>query len=80
MIATHSLPAGTRSRVRRSIAPLARFALLGATLRGRWSGYRFILGPWRWMLIVYAYDPETDVVAIVTIQDGRAAAAAIAEE
>ena len=28
------------------------------------------------MLIVYAYDPITDVVAIVTIQDGRTSTAA----
>ncbi len=76
MIATHSLPADTRSRVRRAIEPLARFPLLGAPLVGRWDSYRFILGPWRWMLIVYAYDSGTDVVAIATIQDGRAANAA----
>jgi len=78
MIATHSLPADTRARVRRSIEPLARFPLLGAPLEGRWLGYRFILGPWRWMLIVYAYDREADVVAIATVQDGRTSAAATA--
>jgi hypothetical protein len=75
MIATHSLPADTPARVRRSIEPLRRFPLLGAPLAGRWRDYRFILGPWRWMLIVYAYDPGTDVVAILTIQDGRTSAA-----
>jgi hypothetical protein len=80
MIVTHSLPTETRARVRRSIQPLARFPLLGAPLDGRWSGYRFILGPWRWMLIVYAYDAETDAVAITTIQDGRTSAAATASE
>ena len=78
MIATHSLPADTRARVRRSIEPLARFPLLGAPLEGRWLGYRFILGPWRWMLIVYTYDREADVVAIATVQDGRTSAAATA--
>jgi hypothetical protein len=77
MIATHSLPADTTARVRHSIEPLRRFPLLGAPLGGRWRDYRFILGPWRWMLIVYAYDPGADdVVAIVTIQDGRTSAAA----
>ena len=80
MIATHSLPADTRARVRRSIEPLGRFPLLGAPLEGRWHDYRFVLGPWRWMLIVYAYDPETDVVAIATIQDGRTSTAATATE
>ena len=78
MIATHSLPADTRARVRRSIEPLAQFPLLGAPLAGRWQEYRFVLGPWRWMLIVYAYDAEPDVVAIVTIQDGRSSTAATA--
>jgi hypothetical protein len=76
MIMTHSLPVDTTSRVSRSIQPLARFPLLGAPLEGRWRGYRFVLGPWRWMLIVYAYDPEADIVAVVTIQDGRSSAAA----
>jgi hypothetical protein len=76
MIATHSLPADTPVRVRRSIEPLGQFPLLGAPLAGRWRDYRFILGPWRWMLVLYAYDPGTDVVAILTIQDGRASAAA----
>jgi plasmid stabilization system protein ParE len=80
LIATHSLPADTRARVRRSIEPLGRFPMLGAPLEGRWRGYRFILGPWRWMLIVYTHDPETDVVAVTTIQDGRTSAGATATE
>ena len=75
LITTHSLPADTSSRVRRSIEPLAHFPLLGASLVGRWRDFRFILGPWRWMLIVYAYDDEADLVAIVTIQDGRTSTA-----
>lgn len=78
LILTHSLPADTRARVRRSIEPLAHFPLFGASLEGRWRDYRFILGPWRWMLIVYAYDTDTDVVAVVTVQDARSSAAATA--
>lgn len=70
---THSLPADTKQRVRRSIEPLGRFPLLGAALHGRWSGLRFILGPWRWLVIVYVYLEEEDRVVVVTIQDGRAA-------
>jgi hypothetical protein len=73
MIATHSLPADTRSRVLRPLQPLERFPLLGAPLEGRWSRYRFILGPWRWMLIVYRYETETETVAVVTVQDARSA-------
>jgi plasmid stabilization system protein ParE len=80
MITTHSLPTDTRDRVRRSIEPLARFPLLGAPLEGRWERYRFVLGPWRWMVIVYAYDVETDVVTVATIQDGRTSAAATAAD
>jgi hypothetical protein len=76
LISTHSLPPDTPSRVRRSIEPLARFPLLGAPLEGRWRDFRFVLGPWRWLLIVYAYDEEADLVAVVTIQDGRASTAA----
>ena len=72
---THSLPRDTSERVGRSIAPLAEFPLLGAPLSGRWTGFRFLLGPWRWMLVVYRYDEETDTVAVLTIQDARSARA-----
>jgi hypothetical protein len=71
LVVTHSLPAGTLGRVTRSIEPLTRFPLLGRALEGQWSDFRFVLGPWRWMLMIYAYDEAVDVVTIVTIQDGR---------
>jgi hypothetical protein len=71
LIGSHSLPADTRERVRRCLAPLQRFPLLGPALDGRWSGFSFLLGPWRWMLIVYVYLQDEDRVVIVTIQDGR---------
>jgi plasmid stabilization system protein ParE len=71
LITTHSLPADTRARMRRTIEPLARFPLLGAPLPGRWHGFRFALGPWRWMIVVYLHDEAEDRVAVVTIQDGR---------
>ncbi len=76
MILTHSLPASTTERVRASLAPLAVFPRLGAQLGGRWEPFRFVLGPWPWMLLVYLWDEGTDVVAVVTIQDARSAAAA----
>ncbi len=79
LIRTHSLPANTRERFERSLQPLSRFPLLGAPLEGRWSEFRFIVGPWRWMIVVYSYDEPTDQVAIVTIQDGRSARAPTAE-
>ncbi len=79
LILTHSLPADTRERVKRSLRPLARFPLLGATLEGRWYGFRFILGPWRWLIVVYAYSAATDVVEIITIQDGRSGRSATSD-
>ena len=78
LIATHTLPADTPVRVRKSIEPLADVPLLGASLDGRWRDFRFLLGPWRWLLIVYAYDRDSDVVAVVTIQDARSSTAVTA--
>ena len=71
LIRSHGLPASTRDRVRRSIEPLASFPLLGPVLDDRWHDFRLILGPWPWMLIVYMYDAEADLVVVVTIQDAR---------
>ena len=76
LIAGHSLPADTRARVVRSLEPLGRFPLLGPALTGRWEGLRFLLGPWRWLILVYVYLEEDDRVVIVTIQDGRSSRAA----
>jgi hypothetical protein len=73
LIVTHSLPADTSERVKRSLRPLADFPLLGAALEGRWQGFRFILGPWRWMGLVYLVDEEQ--VSVVTVQDGRSSRA-----
>jgi hypothetical protein len=53
--------------------------LIGAPLHGRWSNYRFLLGPWRWMIIVYVYDERDDRAAIVTIQDARSGRAATSD-
>jgi hypothetical protein len=74
LIASHSLPGDTRERVRRSLRHLEPFPLLGAALVGRWEGFRFLLGPWRWMILVYVYFEAENRVVIVTIQDGRSAA------
>ncbi len=71
LIRTHSLPSNTRDRVRSSLRALTRFPLLGAPLTGRWAPFRFLLGPWRWMLLVYVYDEKRDRVAVVTIEDAR---------
>lgn len=76
LIVSHSLPADTRERLGRSLRHLERFPLLGPELGGRWEGFRFLLGPWRWLIVVYLYAEEDDRVVVVTIQDGRAAVAA----
>jgi mRNA-degrading endonuclease RelE of RelBE toxin-antitoxin system len=78
LISTHSLPPDTRERVKRSLRPLEDFPHIGAPLGGRWQGFRFLLGPWRWMLIVYEYFEDEKRVVIVTIQDGRSSRAATA--
>jgi plasmid stabilization system protein ParE len=80
LIATHSLPDDTKERFRRSVEPLERFPLLGPALRGRWSEFRFVLGPWRWMIVVYVHSPEEDRVVIVTVQDGRSSTSATASD
>jgi plasmid stabilization system protein ParE len=75
LILTHSLPANTKARVQRTLRPLERFPLLGAELGRRWEGLRFVLGPWRWMVVVYAYLEDENRVVVVTIQDGRSSTA-----
>lgn len=79
MIITHSLPRDTRERVRRSLRPLEQFPRIGRQLEGRWKPLRFILGPWRWMLILYSYEEPDDVVLVVAFQDARSSAAATGE-
>jgi len=78
MIITHSLPADTRLRVRRSLRILGQFPRIGRQLEGRWAPLRVILGPWRWMLVIYSYEEPDDVVLIVAFQDARSSAAATA--
>ena len=74
-----SLPSDTTQRVRASLEPLREFPRLGPVLSGRWAGTRFVLGPWRWMLIVYEYDQDADRVVVLTIQDSRSSSAATSE-
>jgi len=74
LILTHSLPPNTRERVRRSLRVLEQFPQIGRQLEGRWKPLRFILGPWRWMLIIYSYE-EPDDVLVVALQDARSSAA-----
>jgi hypothetical protein len=75
LVTTHSLPADTRTRVARSLRALERFPLIGPALVGRWDGFRFILGPWRWLVLVYVFIQSEDRVVVVTIQDARSSSA-----
>lgn len=76
---THRLPPDTNARIKRSLRSLARFPRLGTALEGGgWDGFRFVLGPWRWLVIVYDFDEERDLVVIVTVQDGRTSSSATA--
>ena len=78
LILTHSLPSDTRARVARSLRGLERFPRMGAPLGGRWEGFRFLLGPWRWMVLVYVHLEEEDRAVVVHVQDGRSSTAATA--
>ncbi len=71
LIRTHSLPPQTPRRVRRSLEILREFAAAGVGLRGRWKSYRFLVGPWRWMIFVYRYDPDRDAAIVLRVFDGR---------
>jgi hypothetical protein len=77
LVRTHTLPSNTRARVARSLRALERFPLMGPALGGHWEGFRFLLGPWRWMLLVYVFIEAEDRVVVVTIQDARSSTAAI---
>ena len=79
LISSHSLPSDTRERVQQSLRHLDRFPRMGGELGGRWAGLRFLLGPWRWMILVYAFFEDEDRVVVLTIQDGRSARAPTAE-
>jgi len=79
LISSHGLPADTRPRVRNSLRALQQFPLIGRELEGRWCGFRFILGPWPWMVLVYKYDSAADVATIVAFHDARSSTAATAE-
>jgi ParE toxin of type II toxin-antitoxin system, parDE len=76
LIRTHSLPADTRARVARSLRGLERFPLMGPALGGRWEGLRFVLGPWRWLVLVYVFIEPEDRVVVVSVQDARSSTAA----
>jgi plasmid stabilization system protein ParE len=75
LVAVLSLPADTRERVGSCLQPLLELPRLGTEFTGRWQGLRFVLGPWRWMLLVYEYREADDRVVVVTVQDAKSSSA-----
>ncbi len=71
MIVTHSLPPDTLARVQRSLRIVEQFPSVGRQLEAAWKPLRFILGPWRWLTLVYVHDEQPDAVRVLTIQDAR---------
>ena len=71
LIRTRRLPENTIERVKRSLRPLSEFPELGAELGGAFAPRRFLLGPWRWMIVIYRFYPQRDLVAILAIADAR---------
>lgn len=78
LVRSHSLPADTGAGVAGSLRPLEDFPLMGPALTGAWAGYRFILGPWRWLVLVYVHLEDADRVVVVTVQDARSSSAVTA--
>jgi plasmid stabilization system protein ParE len=78
LIETHSLPPDTKARLKESVRPLQRFPLLGPAIRASGNELRFILGPWRWMIVVYVFFEVEDRVVIVSVEDGRSSTAVMA--
>jgi hypothetical protein len=76
LIDTHSLPDDTPARIRRSLRPLERFPRLGPILEPGTPELRFLLGPWRWLVLVYTSRVDDDLVAVLAFEDGRSARAA----
>jgi plasmid stabilization system protein ParE len=71
LVYTHSLPMDARERIARSVRLLEDFPRMGGELGGRLGGLRYLIGPWRWLVVVYEYFEDEDRVVVVSIQDGR---------
>jgi plasmid stabilization system protein ParE len=75
-ISTLELPEDTWARIAGSLRVLETFPLAGPQLEGRWAPTRSILGPWRWMILLYRFDEASDRVFVIAMHDARSASSA----
>ena len=78
LIRSHDLPPNSPERFRRVLEPLAAFPELGATVGGIFANQRFVLGRWRWMIVIYEIDEAADTVLILRVVDGRTSSSPLA--
>lgn len=72
MIADLHLPSGTRDLVRERLRQLQTFPESApARDEGRWAGYRALVGPSSWLIIVYRFIEPEDIVQVVAMIDAR---------
>ena len=64
-------------RVRHSLRALETFPLGGRALGGRWAEARFVLGPWRWMILLDRDEEAAERVYIVAMHDARSSSSAL---
>lgn len=76
LIEVLDLPDDTRPRVRDCLRTLIVAPESGRGLLPPFAPARWVIGPWRWMILVYLYDDATDVATVIAIQDGRSRDAA----
>lgn len=76
LISFLNLPQDTWSRIRTSLQLLEQFPRAGRQLSGEGQGQRYLVGPWPWLIIVYSYNEQTDLVSVLSIQDARSSTAA----
>jgi hypothetical protein len=70
-IGTLELPADSWSRIAHALRVVETFPRSGPKLEGQLAGNRYVLGPWRWMVLVYHYDEASDLVFLLAMIDAR---------
>lgn len=78
LVRSRTLPVDTPRRIWRALEPLEMFPDLGAKLGGSFAGQRFVLGPWRWMIVIYELDADAHTVVILRVLDGRTSTSPLA--